>query len=347
LCVQLRVADFNEYYEYIVMMDVAQKKQQVLSLVQQGRLAPARQIAAELVAADSHDLQALWMLGNINEMLGRFQDTEKCARKMIQRILPDLAGAYGSLGRALLGQQRNAEAADSFREALKLDPASAADRYLLAALGEAPLPSPSETAYYVTSLFDMYATFFDDHIRKELKYEIPEVLRSAVESALGESRTGLDILDLGCGTGLCGPLFRKWARTLTGVDLSAGMLEKARQRKVYDELIHGDLLIPLNRPDAAFDVVIAADVFVYIGALEDVFERCRAVLRPSGIFAFSIEAHEGEEDYLLRPNTRFAHSARYITDLTQRSGLKVVVQESTTVRYEHGNPVAGYIFLLK
>lgn len=328
------------------MMDVAQKKQQVLSLVQQGRLAPARQMAAELVAAEPHDMQALWMLGNINEMLGRFQDAEKCARKMIQRILPDLAGAYGNLGRAQLGQQRYAEAADSFREALKLDPVSAADRYLLASLGEAPLPSPSETASYVTSLFDMYATIFDDHLRKELRYEIPEALRSAVASTLGESAQGLDILDLGCGTGLCGPLFRKWARTLTGVDLSAGMLDKARQRRVYDELIHGDLLIPLNRPGAVFDVVIAADVFVYVGALEDVFERCRAVLRPSGIFAFSIEAHEGEEDYLLQPSTRFAHSARYVTDLAQRSGLKVVVHEPTTVRHEHGSPVAGYLYLL-
>lgn len=327
-------------------MDNAQKKQQILSYVQQGRLAPARQIATELVAADPHDMQALWMLNGINEMLGRFQDAEKCAQKMIRRILPDLARAYGNLGRALLGQQRYAEAAESFREALRLDPTSAGDRYLLAALGGAPIPTQTEVASYVTSLFDAYAAIFDDHLRNGLKYEIPELLHSRITSIVGESRGGLDILDLGCGTGLCGPPFRKSAQTLIGVDLSAGMLEKARQRKVYDELIQGDLLVPLNRAGAAFDVILAADVFIYVGALEVVFERCRAVLRPSGIFAFSIEMHEGSEGYVLQPSTRFAHSTAYIETLAQSAALKITVAEPITLRHEHGIPVAGYLFLL-
>lgn len=324
----------------------AQKKQQLTQLVQQGKLAQARQMAAELCAADPNDLQALQMFGSISEMLSRFQDAEKCARRMIQLLQPYLANAHGSLGRALLGLQRQAEAAESFREALRLNPASSADRYLLAALGAAPPPTREEAAPYVANLFDTYSSFFDEHLRGELRYRTPEMLQSAVAGVLGESRAGLDILDLGCGTGLCGPLFRKWARTLIGVDLSAGMLEKAKQRRVYDELIHGDLLVPLNRAGAAFDAIIAADVFVYVGALEEVFARCRTALRSSGIFAFSIEAHEGEEDYVLRPSTRYAHSARYIADLAQRSEFKTVGRESTVLRQDHGVSVAGHIYLM-
>jgi len=216
----------------------------------------------------------------------------------------------------------------------------------LAVVGGAPMP-PAPPPEYVTNLFDDYAGRFDRHLVQQLEYRIPAHLREAVGQVLDETRRSLEVLDLGCGTGLCGPLFRDIAARLTGVDLSAKMIEKARERGVYDELQVADITEAMRAHPAAYDLILAADVFIYVGELTPVFEACRSALKPGGMFAFSVEAAEETDTYVLRPTGRYAHATGYIRQLAQAAGLQELSLDHVVLRKEKDSPMPGYIFVLR
>src|SRR5438874_3198305 len=160
------------------------------------------------------------------------------------------------------------------------------------------------------------------------------------------SAASLDILDLGCGTGKCGvALAAARKRHLVGIDLSEKMLEQARAREVYDQLHLAEIHQWLRTSLAAqFDLVIAADVLIYIGAITELFHEVERVLRPGGWFAFSTEECEDEEFQLL-PTGRYAQSQDYVR--RSADAFSLVAAESTTVRIESGTPIAGRLYLLR
>jgi predicted TPR repeat methyltransferase len=177
-----------------------------------------------------------------------------------------------------------------------------------------------------------------------LKYRIPDLLLDAMARLLPSRK--LDILDLGCGTGLLGARFRPLAHTLRGVDISPKMLELARQRRIYDNLICGELVEFLQTQTEELDLAVAADVFAYIGDLSRVFDEVRGALKDGGLFGFSVEAGEGR-DFVLRPNLRYAHSAAYVRKLSQEHGFIIETIESKVLRREDGNDVPGHIAILR
>jgi predicted TPR repeat methyltransferase len=156
----------------------------------------------------------------------------------------------------------------------------------------------------------------------------------------------MDAMDLGCGTGLCGPLLRPMCATLRGVDLSAAMIEKARARGVYDELETGDLIARLNRGPHAFDLLTAADVLNYIGDLAPVLDAASRALRRGGLLVFSVEAGAGERFQLQRHIHRYAHSEPYLRRVAQIFGFEVKSLEPITSRLEAEKPVAGFLVVL-
>jgi predicted TPR repeat methyltransferase len=153
-------------------------------------------------------------------------------------------------------------------------------------------------------------------------------------------------LDLGCGTGLVGLRLRPLARTLTGIDISPKMVEAARQRQIYDHLVCGELIEVLRAQAGTFDLAVAADVFVYVGDLTAVFQELRRVLRAEGIFAFSVEA-SAEQDLVLRPTRRYAHSKNYLEKLARDHDFAVEAIEPQVIRQQNGVDVAGYLALLR
>ena len=155
------------------------------------------------------------------------------------------------------------------------------------------------------------------------------------------------VMDLGCGTGLCAPLFRGMAGTLVGVDLSPQMLDRARQRKLYDRLVLGEITEELRKKRNAYDLIVSADVFIYVGALEAVFDAATRALRPGGWFAFSIESEEGGDGFVLRASGRYAHSIAYISRLAEAAGLREVHLQKSVLRMDKGQPIDGYIVVLE
>lgn len=196
----------------------------------------------------------------------------------------------------------------------------------------------------MTALFNLYAPSFDDSLRGFLAYRAPERLMDAVRAVLGERR-GLDVLDLGCGTGLAGPLLRPLARRLEGVDLSPGMLDKARARGVYDALWAGEITAELAASTTSYDLLVAVDVLVYFGALEDVLAQAARRLAPGGLFALTVEKGH-EPGYRLHPSARYVHHLDYLRGCARAAGLHPVVEREEPLRRQAGQPVIGYVMVL-
>jgi predicted TPR repeat methyltransferase len=285
---------------------------------------------------------ALNTLGAALARLGRTDEAVAALRQAVH-FRPDYANAYHNLGNALDQAGRLEEARHAYRAALRINPSLAEARYDLAALGEGP-PPPCTPCPYLLRLFDTYAASFDQHLVDALHYQAPELLHEAVCAVA--PRTGLDVIDLGCGTGLVGKLFRGLAARLTGIDLSPGMLRQAARRGVYDQLVQADVLDYLNARQGPCDLVLAADVFIYIGDLEYVFTAVARLLRSGGLFAFSLES-TAAADYLLQPNRRYAQSPAYIHRLAGRHGLAVIVERAVKLRRHHDADADGQVVVLR
>jgi predicted TPR repeat methyltransferase len=216
---------------------------------------------------------------------------------------------------------------------------------MLAACGGAQAPVRADDAY-VRQVFDGFADSFDEQLLKNLDYRAPQVLAAALQGWLGAPQAGLDVLDAGCGTGLCGPLLRPLARRLVGVDLSTRMLERAGIRGVYDELRQGELTELLIRERAKYDLIVATDVLIYFGDLEPPFRAAARALRPDGLLAISVERSDHDE-YVLHAGARYAHSADYVRRTAAAAGLTEVGSVECELRLELGRPVAGLVGIFR
>ncbi|KQW45545.1 MULTISPECIES: tetratricopeptide repeat protein [unclassified Roseateles] len=258
-------------------------------------------------------------------------------------LQPDYPDALIGRAEALLTLHRRAQAIETFQQALALGKDVDQIRYALASLGVGSAPTAAPAAY-VEALFDMYSHNFDKHLTERLGYRTPELLFAELQRA--NPPAGVDVIDLGCGTGLCGPLLRPLSRRLVGVDLSGLMLAKARELGHYDELLQGDLVDVLAARPQPFDIAVAADVFVYIGDLDAVFAATSAALRPGGLFAFSVEACE-DSDYRLGPTRRYAHSPAYLQRLASAHGLGIESSRRCTIRKESDEGVEGLLLVMR
>lgn len=200
------------------------------------------------------------------------------------------------------------------------------------------------SAEYVKELFDAFADSFDS-VLAGLSYRAPELVATAVQRL--DFSSAPDVLDLGCGTGLCAAALAKKGvalQTLTGVDLSAGMLEKAGAGKRYTRLEQNDILSFLPENKNRFDLIISSDVFTYLGDLSELFAGMASALKNGGQTVFTVsENTENETEYAMEPSGRFAHGAAYIRTQMEQNGLSVANIEKTELRLEMGQPVRGLL----
>ena len=260
-------------------------------------------------------------------------------------LKPDYAEALVGRAESLLTLHRRSQAIEAFRQALPLGVETDQIRYALASLGEGPTPTTAPPDY-VEALFDMYAHNFDKHLVENLGYRTPGLL--VAELQVASPKAGADVIDLGCGTGLCGPLLRPLSRRLVGVDLSGLMLAKARELELYDELVQGEIAAVLEGRPGGFHIAVAADVFVYIGDLDGVFAAGAGALRPGGLFAFSVEAcSDGEGDFRLGATRRYAHSLAYLQRLAAAHGFAVESSRRCAIRKENDQEVEGLLMVMR
>jgi predicted TPR repeat methyltransferase len=296
-----------------------------------------------LLNADDGDAETWSRYGNSLAALHRHDDALAACERALA-LNPKLAEVWSLYGELLRERQRLAAAAVAFEKAI----AHGADRelngYYLAAVRGSAMPQRAPDAY-VRGLFDGYADDFDHHLVDRLGYQAHAVLtRHLAELKRGPFESALD---LGCGTGLCGPLVRPHVAHLAGVDLSGPMLAKARALGVYDELVQADVAQHLRDTARRHDLVLAADVFIYVGELSTVFSALERVMPPGGVFCFTAEAPIGAaQDVQLLTSLRYAHSENYLRRLAAAHGFAVIDVRSEPVRHEQRQPIAGlYVYL--
>lgn len=317
--------------------------------------------------------------GNAHQDAGEHTQAEQCFRSAIATE-PGHAKAWNNLGVSLQAQGRTGPAMTAYRTALSHDgslaqangnlahlcaaggdlegaaacyvaalkhhPGDPRLEHMLAAVRGETAPHPP--AGYAAAYFDEVAHVFDHHLVSELGYDVPRLLAEAAAPLLA-GRRPCRILDLGCGTGLVAAALHAVLPSpeIAGVDVSGEMLRRARRSGAYGRLARGDLLDELHAAAAeSLDAVVAADVFIYLGEIDGVFEAVAAALAPGGVFAFSIEeAQRG--DYVLCPTGRYSHSRSYVEGLAQRCGFASCRVEGIPLRREGREIQRGCLAVLK
>ncbi|MBH0237415.1 class I SAM-dependent DNA methyltransferase [Methylobrevis albus] len=276
-------------------------------------------------------------------------------------LVPSWAAGWFALGAAYGDAGDTAGAARAFARLAELDPD---DRYggrlRLAALGRAPVPDAAPEAY-VRELFDDYADRFETALVDRLGYRAPALLAEAIAASWPGNVFG-HVHDLGCGTGLMAAALVEAGLVagggrIEGVDLSPAMVATAADKALYAELRVGDVVADLGRAGPAFDLVVAADVFVYIGDLAPVFAAVAARLDPGALFAFTAEAaDDGDngdgadvagEGWRLGASLRYAHVRTYLAGLAAAHGFRPLSEARATLRQDRGSPVIGHVIVLQ
>jgi predicted TPR repeat methyltransferase len=323
-------------------------------------------------------LAQVWCnLGTVARRCGKVGDARLAWSEAV-RLSPDNAAAWYGLATTLIAASRIDEALHAYEHAkslptttwlarerfivelLEFGRSDEAERLYRAWLAEAPdgarsclqlaatlAPQAPERAsgVYVEELFERFAPSFDNRLAM-LDYKAPHLVARSLAACRPDGT--LDIADLGCGTGLCGPLLRPQAVTLVGCDLSGAMLERARARECYDALLKIDLEQFLHDRTSSFDALVSADTLCYFGALETVFHAAARSLRDAGCFVFSLEAlYDDVAPWTLATTGRYRHARSYVVNALQSAGFMHIGVEPVVLRLELGEPVDGWLVTVR
>ena len=281
-------------------------------LKQQKKLDEAIEVLEHAVALSPRHADAHHNLGNALKSAGRLEEALTAYFAAIE-IKPDHSDAHISLGRALYRFGRVDEAAIVFAKWLEVDPENPIAQHMYAACAGRDTPDRASDDF-VRQSFDGFAASFDEVLRR-LEYQAPALVGEAIKNALAEPAAQYDMLDAGCGTGLCGKWLEPYARHLVGVDLSPRLVDKSREVRAYDELVVDELTAYMGQFEGRFDVIVSADTLVYFGQLASVFEAAVTALRPGGMLVFTLEqAPEDLKDagFQLNPHGRYSHTRSYV-----------------------------------
>lgn len=295
------------------------------------------------VASDHYNLG--WVL----DMGGDLEGAEAAFRRALELDDQD-DETYHRLGWLLQKRGRFDAAAEVFRAWLKRRPDNPAAEHMVAAWSGENVP-PRAPDVYVRDVFDRGAGAYEAGVTAADCRGVTEV-REALQFALGEPAGALDVLDAGCGTGLGGPLLRSHARTLTGVDLSTAMLDKARESKFYDRLVPEELGAFLAANPGSYDLIACVDTLIYFGELESVLGSACAALRPGGLLVLTTEklvAGEPDErtEYRLNSTGRYSHTRGYLARVLNQAGMGDVLMKEVPIRKEAGQPVVGHVVIAR
>ena len=310
--------------------------------IKSGHLQRAEFGARRVLREQPTNTRAMSLLANT--ILG-YGDRQEALRLFTDAIFngSTLSGPYMFVANDFLRIGKLQEVAGVYRKWVEADPESPSAKHMLATTMGTDAPTRCSTEY-VCELFDAFAPTFD-FVLQGLAYRAPEAVAAALERWRRNEGATLDVLDAGCGTGLCGAAVKQHCRRLVGVDLAAQMIRRARERGCYDDLVQSDLEAFLTTSVSAFDVILSSDVLIYFGDLRNFIVRAHHALKRSGLLIVTVEAliSESSVPYILTPAGRYAHQSSYLRSVLLEHGFRIRSMQTEPLRYEHGKEVIGHI----
>jgi predicted TPR repeat methyltransferase len=293
------------------------------------------------------DLKSIYSFGKLLALLN-----SPAAIYYFQHALsidPSYMDLYLDLALSLLADGQNTEAATYLRLALEKSPEDVKCRYYLC-VAEGRIPDEDLQGEYIRSsvkyLFDRYADTFDKSLIEELQYSVPAEIPLFIKESVSDVHFK-SCVDLGCGTGLSGEVLRNFCDIITGIDISSKMLSIAKKRMCYDELLHGEIVDTLNGSDTCYDLFVAADVLIYIGAFEKLLRAVVAKANPGALFVLTTECYEGDGFILQTDSNRYAHSREYVEKVAANCGSTVLNVKRFNLRKEKETMIPGELFMLR
>ena len=307
-----------------------------------GRPLEAEAAYRTAIGIDPGHIDAFTNLGILLHGLKRTREATECYCKVITlRPKHREARRLLALAHCVLGDVD--QAIKVFDEWLAEEPGDPIALHMRAACKGRDVPARASNGF-VERTFDSFAASFEAKL-EQLSYRAPALVAAMLENSLPEPSKQLEVLDAGCGTGLCGPLLAPYARQLLGVDLSEGMLALAKEKHVYDVLTKAELTDYMRGQPGTFDVIVAADTLVYFGDLESVVGAAASALRHSGLFVFTLEHAVGaaaDIEWQLELHGRYSHARSYVERVLADFGLQPWIVPAE-LRMESGAPVAGLV----
>lgn len=286
-------------------------------------------------------------LGLLYDALGRLEEATAAHLNALE-IAPDFSGCAMQLGRTYYKLGRPERAAEVFRQWMVREPDNPIPAHMHAACSGHGVPDRASDAY-VEAEFDDFAASFESVLNERLGYRAPRLVADLLGELLGPPARALDVLDVGCGTGLCGPLVAPWAQRLVGVDLSAGMLSRATTKGVYQHLVKAELTAFLEGTPGYWDAAVCADTLCYFGDLSVVMRAASRSLRPGAPLIFTVEAlpDDGVDRSELQPHGRYAHGRAHLDRAVGAAGLIVQTARREVLRTEGGADVQGWLYAVR
>jgi predicted TPR repeat methyltransferase len=290
----------------------------------------------------------LWhTLGKVYRERQMYDESKYAFEKSIE-LAPENTEPLKEIAQILYRSGKQKESVETLQRVLKNSPDDELAKHMIASFGGSQVPDRAPDRY-VAQTFDEFATRFDESLAR-LEYKAPQLVGEELKRLLGQARRKPGVLDIGCGTGLCGPIVKPIAAALTGVDLSSAMLRRAKRRNVYDKLHEAELTEFMQKSAVTYDAIICVDTFVYFGKLDAAFSAAEAILNSGGYLIFTVERHTSDEcadDFRLQHHGRYSHIDDYLERVLKASGLTVQSLTSVVLRMERGAPVNGMLVVAR
>lgn len=301
----------------------------------------ARAAFERAIAIDPAHARAWNNLGLLHDARGELEPAMRAYVKALE-LVPEHGMSIYMLGMTFYKLGAIEKATEVFRQWMEREPDNPRPRHLYAACSGQGVPERCSDDY-VEAEFDNFASSFERLLTERLEYRAPQLCADALAAVLGPPARALQLLDLGCGTGLCGPLVAPWAARLVGVDLSRGMLEQAVNKGVYDDLVKAELTAYLRGTPQAWDAMVCADTLCYFGDLSEVMQAAAAALRPGGVLVYTVEARDDDDAPRIQPNGRYAHGRAHLDSTAAAAGLQVRAAGRHRLRIEGNADVDGWL----
>ncbi|MBY0356055.1 MAG: tetratricopeptide repeat protein [Rickettsiales bacterium] len=319
-----------------------------LGLYHEKKYADAAVACEQAVNLDQNHRKSWDLLALALQRAGQLDHAVTCLKMIIERY-PDDVNVYRSLAPLLMGMERKEEAVEYLDKGLTLFPDDGILSHFKASFDTVSIDTASEN--YVRDLFDGYAEEFDYQLQNVLDYRTPQLLADALRAVLKRNpykNPLLRMLDIGCGTGLGGVAMQDITSYRVGIDISSNMVQKTRERGIYGRVEESEITKFYAQEQETYDVVYAADVYVYIGNIESNFAGAHKVLVDGGYYVFSVERDDAApQGFILRASGRFAHARSYIERLAVQYGFTIESITEAGIRKERGTFLDGYLVVLK